>query len=169
MSFWAVLNSDETPAFLALMHLHHLVTQSIVTMLPPPPHPPRQDKLVFFFSCKKHLLGISFVTMETREDISGHPSVLPSLFPWGFVAGLCFCGCPVLHLCRDYPLPDKHFASREHALVIACMGVWLEKRMGKFLDGRVVTRWQEGWLAWWLGWLTLISTQNDDTFLLTML
>lgn len=100
----------------------------------------RQDKFFFFFSCKKHLLGISFVTMETREDISGHPSVLPSLFPWGFVACLCFCGCPVLHICHDYPLPDKHFASREHALVIAYMGVWLEKRMGKCLDGRVVAR-----------------------------
>lgn len=89
MSFWAALNSDEIPAFLALMHLHHLITQSIVTMLPPPSLSLPQTS--FFFPAKKQLLGLSFVPIETREDISGHPSVLPSLF-----IPPSFCGMPVL-------------------------------------------------------------------------
>lgn len=64
------------------------------------------------------------------------------------MACLCFCSCPILHLCLNYPLPDKHFASREHALVVACMGVWLENWMGKCLDDWVVARWQDGWVDW---------------------
>lgn len=142
MSFWAVLNSDEIPTFLALMHLHHLITQSIVTMLPPPSLSLPQTS--FFFSAKKKK--------------KTNPPFRPLL---------CSYRNKGRHLwasfCPSFPLYSPEFLRHACAsagalfcisvLIIPCLINTLQARSMHLSLHAWVRDWRTGWVnAWMAGW-----------------